>query len=59
MTEAKKRLDINVMEGLSIQKEPYEQEPVKPMRWCRVRLWVCKLASRVTSVVLPLQRVEC
>ena len=24
MTEAKKRLDINVMEGLSIQKEPYE-----------------------------------
>lgn len=24
MTEAKKRLDVNVMEGLSIQKEPYE-----------------------------------
>jgi hypothetical protein len=24
MTEAKKRLDINVMEGLSVQKEPYE-----------------------------------
>lgn len=24
MTEAKKRLDVNVMEGLSVQKEPYE-----------------------------------
>ena len=26
MTEAKKRLEVNVMEKLAIKKEPYEQE---------------------------------
>ena len=26
MADARKRLEVNVMEGLSIQKEPYEQQ---------------------------------